>query len=123
IDLRRVGHRAGNGQLAVEQIHQAALHGADLGLQARRRDFTLALHEAGQALLLDLDRKSTRLNSSHVKISYAVFCLRKKIASPDSVLIRLVLPTTFFQVLTPRPFSEHRPPNPVTASAPNHCSA
>src|SRR6266700_6224146 len=25
-----------------------------------------------------LDRKSTRLNSSHVKISYAVFCLQKK---------------------------------------------
>src|SRR5690606_40210400 len=25
-----------------------------------------------------LDRKSTRLNSSHVKISYAVFCLKKK---------------------------------------------
>src|SRR5690606_4478836 len=28
--------------------------------------------------LLTLDRKSTRLNSSHVKISYAVFCLKKK---------------------------------------------
>src|SRR5437868_9005468 len=28
--------------------------------------------------LLDLDRKSTRLNSSHVSISYAVFCLKKK---------------------------------------------
>src|SRR5690606_41807633 len=27
---------------------------------------------------LDQDRKSTRLNSSHVKISYAVFCLKKK---------------------------------------------
>src|SRR5690606_39919727 len=27
----------------------------------------------------DQDRKSTRLNSSHVKISYAVFCLKKKI--------------------------------------------
>src|SRR5690606_40825170 len=26
----------------------------------------------------DTDRKSTRLNSSHVKISYAVFCLKKK---------------------------------------------
>src|SRR3712207_7108476 len=26
----------------------------------------------------DLDRKSTRLNSSHAKISYAVFCLEKK---------------------------------------------
>src|SRR5690606_41960630 len=29
--------------------------------------------------LLATDRKSTRLNSSHVKISYAVFCLKKKI--------------------------------------------
>src|SRR5690606_41006136 len=28
--------------------------------------------------LLAKDRKSTRLNSSHVKISYAVFCLKKK---------------------------------------------
>src|SRR5690606_39743280 len=27
----------------------------------------------------EIDRKSTRLNSSHVKISYAVFCLKKKI--------------------------------------------
>src|SRR5690606_34915615 len=27
---------------------------------------------------IQLDRKSTRLNSSHVKISYAVFCLKKK---------------------------------------------
>src|SRR5690606_41847977 len=30
------------------------------------------------AVLLDQDRKSTRLNSSHVKISYAVICLKKK---------------------------------------------
>src|SRR5438874_6223208 len=29
--------------------------------------------------VLSIDRKSTRLNSSHVEISYAVFCLRKKI--------------------------------------------
>src|SRR5207249_8118310 len=28
--------------------------------------------------ILDIDRKSTRLNSSHVSISYAVFCLKKK---------------------------------------------
>src|SRR5690606_3759191 len=28
--------------------------------------------------ILRIDRKSTRLNSSHVKISYAVFCLKKK---------------------------------------------
>src|SRR5207302_7234507 len=31
-----------------------------------------------RALLPQRDRKSTRLNSSHVKISYAVFCLKKK---------------------------------------------
>src|SRR5690606_39449921 len=34
---------------------------------------TLTLSEPSQ-----VDRKSTRLNSSHVKISYAVFCLKKK---------------------------------------------
>src|SRR5690606_42105549 len=34
-------------------------------------------HGLGSALAM-LDRKSTRLNSSHVKISYAVFCLKKK---------------------------------------------
>src|SRR5699024_12335106 len=38
----------------------------------------LVLREAlGQAIQLK-DRKSTRLNSSHVSISYAVFCLKKK---------------------------------------------
>src|SRR5690625_5940369 len=44
-------------------------------------------HEADPEALLfyndynesDPDRKSTRLNSSHVAISYAVFCLKKKI--------------------------------------------
>src|SRR3989442_11869055 len=34
-----------------------------------------------RALHLRGDRKSTRLNSSHVRISYAVFCLKKKTAS------------------------------------------
>src|SRR5690554_6987117 len=36
---------------------------------------------------LVLDRKSTRLNSSHVRISYAVFCLKKKNAR--KLVIRL----------------------------------
>src|SRR5690349_23732846 len=35
------------------------------------------------------DRKSTRLNSSHVEISYAVFCLKKKIN--DAVIVVSVL--------------------------------
>src|SRR5690606_28222297 len=33
---------------------------------------------AHHAVQVGIDRKSTRLNSSHVKISYAVFCLKKK---------------------------------------------
>src|SRR6202044_516420 len=33
---------------------------------------------AQPANIVSLDRKSTRLNSSHVRISYAVFCLKKK---------------------------------------------
>src|SRR5690606_40069167 len=37
-----------------------------------------AMLREGQILFTYLDRKSTRLNSSHVKISYAVFCLKKK---------------------------------------------
>src|SRR5690348_17712874 len=42
------------------------------GVEPRERvDRTLALLRAG-------DRKSTRLNSSHPSISYAVFCLKKK---------------------------------------------
>src|SRR3712207_7569055 len=36
------------------------------------------LREAAREDLLELDRKSTRLNSSHANISYAVFCLKKK---------------------------------------------
>src|SRR2546421_8984942 len=35
-------------------------------------------HHAGLPHQPDLDRKSTRLNSSHDQISYAVFCLKKK---------------------------------------------
>src|SRR5690606_41882171 len=35
-----------------------------------------------EGVVHDSDRKSTRLNSSHVKISYAVFCLKKKTKKP-----------------------------------------
>src|SRR5438445_3821414 len=38
-------------------------------------------HDADAFRNLALDRKSTRLNSSHANISYAVFCLKKNIAS------------------------------------------
>src|SRR5690625_1719204 len=35
-------------------------------------------HGKAEPLMTFIDRKSTRLNSSHVAISYAVFCLKKK---------------------------------------------
>src|SRR2546421_8038119 len=38
-----------------------------------------AAHRSARAVAGGADRKSTRLNSSHDQISYAVFCLKKKI--------------------------------------------
>src|SRR4051812_50184632 len=49
------------------------LHAADTTVQ-----LTLSAFIAGLALGQLEDRKSTRLNSSHMSISYAVFCLKKK---------------------------------------------
>src|SRR5207302_10790649 len=49
----------------------------DVGANAPRQSSRLS-HIAGQWTPVR-DRKSTRLNSSHVKISYAVFCLKKQI--------------------------------------------
>src|SRR3712207_8566479 len=44
-------------------------------LEADQRGMPVLLR---QYLKLNADRKSTRLNSSHANISYAVFCLKKK---------------------------------------------
>src|SRR3712207_7272423 len=57
--------------------------GAGLGLASPGRDRGRAWPLSGLAVervlaLPAADRKSTRLNSSHANISYAVFCLKKK---------------------------------------------
>src|SRR5690606_41527662 len=44
----------------------------------RRLAYPINDFHEGYYVFLQIDRKSTRLNSSHVKISYAVFCLKKK---------------------------------------------
>src|SRR3712207_7136236 len=59
-DRQRAGHRPGrHHQHVVGQVELLALDRGDPRLPLR-------------------DRKSTRLNSSHANISYAVFCLKKK---------------------------------------------
>src|SRR2546430_7454694 len=45
---------------------------------ARRGGSSLKLTTHRRSVRRRLDRKSTRLNSSHSQISYAVFCLKKK---------------------------------------------
>src|SRR5690606_37976909 len=65
-DLRRKAHVLAAQQRRVCQQQEAQVLIGVGGIQAR-------------ASIQRGDRKSTRLNSSHVKISYAVFCLKKKI--------------------------------------------
>src|SRR3989442_4102200 len=55
---------------------------AQLGYEQRGHDSD---HHRHRLLVPELDRKSTRLNSSHVRISYAVFCLKKNKKSDNSV--------------------------------------
>src|SRR5690606_39951399 len=78
-------HAFRRSRLAVRVLRQGdrgsrerARAAARAALLRRRRD---GAHAAVRHEAVDLrqqDRKSTRLNSSHVKISYAVFCLKKK---------------------------------------------
>src|SRR5437870_10565484 len=49
------------------------------------------------------DRKSTRLNSSHVAISYAVFCLKKKKKNTDTLSHQHLLSTRVTPHTIPRP--------------------
>src|SRR5690606_40379509 len=49
------------------------------------------------------DRKSTRLNSSHVKISYAVFCLKKKNKHNSSIPSPADFPQAWLQATSPNP--------------------
>src|SRR5690606_41520552 len=50
----------------------------DTGMRCSEASFLLLDDINLKGYSIYIDRKSTRLNSSHVKISYAVFCLKKK---------------------------------------------
>src|SRR2546427_10124628 len=74
---------AGRADRAAE-LHRAPEQGraqrlAELGAGGQADGFEDVRGDAGDGLLgAWVDRKSTRLNSSHSQISYAVFCLKKK---------------------------------------------
>src|SRR5690606_41588242 len=70
---QRAGAPEAGGDLVEHQQHVV------LVAQLPQHPQVAGVVEAHAARALDdRDRKSTRLNSSHVKISYAVFCLKKQ---------------------------------------------
>src|SRR3712207_7674642 len=70
------------GVQVVEQVrirHEPALRRRGLDeARDRRRDADQHRGDRAPVPAARVDRKSTRLNSSHANISYAVFCLKKK---------------------------------------------
>src|SRR3712207_8425470 len=71
VGLRRLAERPVAAEVALDQP------GDPLAQEDRRGALDLAHLPVGAlAVVTPVDRKSTRLNSSHANISYAVFCLK-----------------------------------------------
>src|SRR2546430_9560824 len=68
---------------ATHRAHHLGERDPELASLLLGSDRHSALAEDAEELLHRRDRKSTRLNSSHSQISYAVFCLKKKNALRD----------------------------------------
>src|SRR2546426_12819377 len=66
--------RVGSLVFVVRRPARNVIAGIPVGIGLPRRETVPQPHHH----ISDLDRKSTRLNSSHLVISYAVFCLKKK---------------------------------------------
>src|SRR2546430_9289696 len=63
----------------ADESCRAGFHGLDVySLWESLREILTYLREHDPQQVPAADRKSTRLNSSHSQISYAVFCLKKK---------------------------------------------
>src|SRR5256886_12729545 len=60
---------------------------------------------ARPSMVLQSDRKSTRLNSSHSQISYAVFCLKKKKNTHQSRITDAIFPYYIYTFTTSPPHS------------------
>src|SRR3712207_7122406 len=83
-----------SGQVALHLTELLAARGDEVVGLIRNPDHAADVEQrGGTATVADLeDRKSTRLNSSHANISYAVFCLKKKKTIRSSTY-HVLLPT------------------------------
>src|SRR5438874_9870109 len=75
-DLRSLLFR--RDHYAGARPRDAAVAAVGVDAEVQRRHARQVADALGHELVERKDRKSTRLNSSHVEISYAVFCLKKK---------------------------------------------
>src|SRR5256885_9757594 len=74
----RVSRSQSHARSLTLEVSRSKSHARSLTLEVSRSSLTLEVSRSGLTLAAQ-DRKSTRLNSSHLVISYAVFCLKKKI--------------------------------------------
>src|SRR3712207_7320989 len=79
-DALPICERERGGPVPLDALALQGLQGSAVLLGVRRRllGVEAALLHHGLVVEEAEDRKSTRLNSSHANISYAVFCLKKK---------------------------------------------
>src|SRR5947209_17427371 len=70
--------RTGRHAFGGETFDVLGKRDAEVGELCPRPRLPVAVIHKQHVRRLDVDRKSTRLNSSHANISYAVFCLKKK---------------------------------------------
>src|SRR2546426_6156301 len=79
VPFEHVFHRihAGHPALRVGQVQRTAVAVGRVGFVGREEERLEPLVKKRDSAHAE-DRKSTRLNSSHLVISYAVFCLKKK---------------------------------------------
>src|SRR2546430_8838851 len=99
----------------TEELINALVQVEGLRVPARTSTFafkgrTADISEVGRRL--NVDRKSTRLNSSHSQISYAVFCLKKKNIHHHRHTQRLV-PASASTPAYPTALHTHLSPNPL----------
>src|SRR3712207_7038619 len=85
--FRSIVHVVGGGLAGSEAAWQLAERGYPVLLHEMRPVVATAAHKTDRLAEL-VDRKSTRLNSSHANISYAVFCLKKKTEETVRSLVR-----------------------------------